>query len=85
MRAFAGLPGVSLEDPALVAVAIDRTAQGMDFAGALHLGRADHCEAFVTFDRQLIKTAKAAGLKTYERPARKRREPCSRSYRLHFT
>jgi predicted nucleic acid-binding protein len=41
LRAFAGLPRVSLEDPALVATALDRTAQGLDFADALHLGRAE--------------------------------------------
>jgi predicted nucleic acid-binding protein len=62
LRAFAGLPRVSLEDPALVATALDRTAQGLDFADALHLGRAEERGDFVTFDRRLIKAARAAGL-----------------------
>ena len=62
LRAFAGLPRVSLEDPALVATALDRTAQGLDFADALHLGRAEDRGDFVTFDRRLIKAARAAGL-----------------------
>jgi predicted nucleic acid-binding protein len=62
LRGFAGLPRVSLEDPALVATALDRTAQGLDFADALHLGRAEDRGDFVTFDRQLIKAARAAGL-----------------------
>ncbi len=62
LRDFSGLVRVSLEDPALLAIAIDRTAQGMDFADALHVGRADACSAFATFDRQLIKAARAAGI-----------------------
>ncbi len=61
LRAFAGLPRVSLEDPVLVSIALDGVDSGMDFADALHLGRADACDAFVTFDRKLIKAAKAAG------------------------
>lgn len=34
----------------------------MDFADALHLGKAGHCEAMVTFDRKFINAAKAAGV-----------------------
>jgi hypothetical protein len=29
----------------------------------LHLGRAEACDAFVTFDQQLIKAAQAAGIR----------------------
>ncbi len=68
LRAFAGLPRVSLEDPALVATALDRTAQGLDFADALHLGRAEDRGDFVTFDRRLIKAARAAGLRNVRVP-----------------
>lgn len=68
LRSFAGLPQVSLEDPALVATALDRVANGLDFADALHLGRADGCDAFVTFDRRFIKAARTAGLKTVREP-----------------
>ena len=68
LRAFAGLPRVTLEDAALIAAALDRTAQGMDFADALHLGRADHCAAFVTFDRELAKAAKGAGIANVQLP-----------------
>jgi hypothetical protein len=35
---------------------------GMDLADALHLGRADACDAFMTFDQRLLKVARAAGL-----------------------
>src|SRR3954452_15639019 len=68
LRAFAGLPRVSLEDPALVATALDRTAQGLDFAAALHLGRAEDRGDFVTFDRHLIRVARAAGLGNVRAP-----------------
>lgn len=64
LRAFAGLPGMTIEDEALVAAALDRVECGMDFADALHLGKASHCEAQVTFDRKLIKAARAAGVET---------------------
>lgn len=36
LRAFGGLPGVTVEDAALVAEALDRADNGMDFADALH-------------------------------------------------
>lgn len=57
LRDFAGLPGVTLEDPALVARALDWAEQGLDFADALHLGRAQDCTAFISFDRKLAKAA----------------------------
>ncbi len=58
LRAFAGLPRVTLEDPALAATALDWMARGMDFADALHLAKAEGCAAFVSFDRRLAKVAK---------------------------
>ncbi|MDD1535265.1 MULTISPECIES: type II toxin-antitoxin system VapC family toxin [unclassified Bradyrhizobium] len=61
LRAFAGLPTVMVEDGAMVAAALDLAERGMDFADALHLTRSGHCEAFVTFDRKLVKAAKQAG------------------------
>ncbi|HEX5327551.1 MAG TPA: type II toxin-antitoxin system VapC family toxin [Acetobacteraceae bacterium] len=60
LRRFAGLRGVALENAALVARALDWVGQGMDFADALHLGAADHCEAFATFDTDFIRAAKTA-------------------------
>ncbi|WP_027533942.1 hypothetical protein [Bradyrhizobium sp. WSM3983] len=41
--------------------ALDLAEKGMDFADALHLTRSRRCEGFVTFDRKLVKAAKAAG------------------------
>ena len=60
LRDFAGLPSVTLEDPQLAARALDWAEQGLDFADALHLGRAQNCSDFVSFDRKLAKAA--AGL-----------------------
>lgn len=60
------MPSVTVEDAAIVAGALDLFAQGMDFADALHLLKARHCERFVTFDRKFIKAAKAAGHETVQ-------------------
>lgn len=61
LRDFGGLPTVTVEDGTLVASALDLTERGMDFADALHLVRSTHCRGFATFDRKLVKAAKAAG------------------------
>ena len=55
LTAFAGLPRVTLEDPALAAKALDWTRAGLDFADALHL--AEGCEAFVSFDQRFAAVA----------------------------
>jgi predicted nucleic-acid-binding protein len=55
------MPSITLEDSDLVARALDLFSHGMDFADALHLLKAQHCEKFVTFDRQMIKAAHSAG------------------------
>jgi predicted nucleic-acid-binding protein len=56
LRAFAGLPGVSVEDPALVVKAMDWADAGMDFADALHLAAATGCESFLTFDKRFARS-----------------------------
>ena len=61
LRAFGGLPTVTVEDAEIVAEALDRAERGMDFADALHLGKSTHCEGFATFDRKFVKAARAAG------------------------
>jgi predicted nucleic-acid-binding protein len=58
LRAFGGLPNVTLEDPTLAANAIGWMARGIDFADALHLGKAQGCDAFVSFDRRFVNAAK---------------------------
>ena len=57
LRALAGLPNVRVESPAMLAEALDRAENGMDFADALHLGAAARCEAMLTFDRRFIESA----------------------------
>ena len=64
LRAFGGLPTVTIEDAGAVAAALDLAAKGMEFADALHLSRAGHCEGFATFDRRLLKAARKAGHST---------------------
>lgn len=61
LRAFAGLPTVTVADAPAVADALDLSEAGMDFADALHLRLSAGCARFVTFDRKLAKSAKQAG------------------------
>lgn len=53
LRGLAGLPGITVESPSLLAQALDWMEQGMDFADALHLSASERCTAFLTFDRRL--------------------------------
>ena len=66
LRALAGLPGVSVENPGLFAEALDRAETGMDFADALHLGAAAHCESMLSFDRRFIAAARGAAVRVVE-------------------
>ena len=59
LTAFAGLPRVNLEDPAVAAKALDWMRSGLDFADALHLAKAAGCEAFVSFDQRFAAVANA--------------------------
>jgi predicted nucleic-acid-binding protein len=62
-RVLAGSPNVSLEDTDIVAQALDWMEAGIDFADALHLLRAQNCDAFISFDRDLIRAAnRVAGI-----------------------
>jgi predicted nucleic-acid-binding protein len=61
LRALAGLENVTIEDPAEVLRALDWAEQGMDFADALHLSRAEGCRSFVSFDRGLARKARKVG------------------------
>lgn len=62
LRAFGGLPQVTIEDGPRVAAAVDLAERGMDFADALHLGRSAAQDVFLTFDRRLVKAAESAGI-----------------------
>ncbi len=65
---LAGLPGITVEDPARLAQALDWMAGGMDFADALHLGKAEGCTAFLSFDRELIRAAAGRSAVTVQEP-----------------
>ena len=54
---LSGVPTVQFEHPDRVVEALSAVQEGMDFADALHRAAAGDCEAFVTFDRNLIKAA----------------------------
>ena len=62
LRAFAGLPSVTLENAPLAAEALGWMENGMDFADALHLAKATECNRFITFDQRFIKAAKQQGI-----------------------
>ena len=55
LRAFAGLPGVVVEDAPTVARAMGWAEAGMDFADALHLAAASGCESLLTFDSRFVR------------------------------
>lgn len=57
-KGFAGLESVQVEHPLRLRRALEWLLEGMDFADALHLASADHCEAFVTFDKAFLRAAK---------------------------
>lgn len=61
LSAFAGLPGVTVDDHERLARALDWFAQDMDFADAMHLSDCDEGEALATFDRKLAATARKLG------------------------
>ncbi|HEY3776965.1 MAG TPA: type II toxin-antitoxin system VapC family toxin [Rhizomicrobium sp.] len=59
--AFAGLPSVTMQDPGLVATALDWMAKGVDLADGLHLLQSKDCEAFITFDARFANAANRLG------------------------
>lgn len=61
-ESLCGLEHVQIEDRGIVLAALNAYQQGLDFADALHLARADFCNTFLSFDQRLKKRAKAAGL-----------------------
>jgi predicted nucleic-acid-binding protein len=59
LTAFAGLPRVILEAPALAAKALEWMRRRLDFADALHVAKAGGCEGFVSFDTRFAAVANA--------------------------
>lgn len=56
-RALLGLLHVTIEEKALVIDVLEKYENGMDFADSLHVAKAQHCQAFVTFDQKLANKA----------------------------
>jgi predicted nucleic-acid-binding protein len=52
-----GLPNVHLKNPSEVSNAIEWYQNGLDFGDAIHLALSEEAEAFITFDKSLIKAA----------------------------
>lgn len=61
-ESLCGLENVQVEDRGIVLAALNAYHQGLDFADALHLARADFCSTFLSFDQRLKKRAHVAGL-----------------------
>ena len=59
LRRLLGLAGVTAEDEPAVERALDWYGRGLDFADALHLASSGSAKRFATFDRTLIRRAKA--------------------------
>ncbi|HBK09487.1 MAG TPA: hypothetical protein DDZ81_27100 [Acetobacteraceae bacterium] len=66
LEALIGLPNVTCEDDSSVRQALMWHQAGMDFADALHLAASSRATQFITFDRDMIKTAKRLGLPVSE-------------------
>jgi predicted nucleic acid-binding protein len=64
LRAFAGLPTVTIESGSVLAAALDLAEKDVDLADALHLCASSHCTGFATFDRDFVKAAQEAGYAT---------------------
>ena len=62
LRALASIEHITLEDRDAVLAALEAYDKGLDFADALHVMRSSRAATFATFDRQLVKRAKALGL-----------------------
>jgi predicted nucleic acid-binding protein len=58
LRGFCGVETVALSDADAIERALSFAERGMEFADALHLAQSNACEAFVTFDNRLARSAK---------------------------
>ena len=60
LAALVALPQVRCEDAAAISAALELARQNLDFADALHLASSNAARRFATFDRALVRRAKAA-------------------------
>ena len=64
-----GLPNVHVADAARLRQVLAWYADGLDFAGAMHLASAQHLPDLVTFDQRFIKRAGGKGSCTVREPS----------------
>lgn len=65
---LAGIVGLTVEDPEILANAIAWFREGMDFADALHLAGASHCTEMLSFDTKFAKAAEHLGTVPVRQP-----------------
>jgi len=64
LRHLVALPGVTVEDEEEVQAALELSAQGLEFADALHLCASSACTEMLTFDDRFVRRASQANPKT---------------------
>jgi predicted nucleic-acid-binding protein len=62
LEVLVGMENVQIEDADEVIEALDLMSHGVDPADAMHFASTPHGTKFVTFDRDLARTAKRAGV-----------------------
>jgi predicted nucleic-acid-binding protein len=60
LSALVALPQVRSEDASAIVEALELSRRGLDFTDALHIASSRIAERFATFDRTLIRRARAA-------------------------
>ena len=60
LSALVALPQVRSEDASTIVEALELSRRGLDFADALHIASSRMAERFATFDRTLIRRARAS-------------------------
>jgi predicted nucleic-acid-binding protein len=68
LRSLLQIAELHVESQGEISQALDWFEQGIDFADALHLATARHCDGLATFDRDFIKAAARIGLQTVAEP-----------------
>ncbi len=67
-QGLAGLPTMTVEEPGRLVQAMGWMRQGMNFADALHLAKADGFTVFLSFDQKLARLATTSGSTPVEEP-----------------
>jgi predicted nucleic-acid-binding protein len=68
LRCVLGLPNVVTQNPIEINRALLMVEDGMEFSDAVHIASSSSAAGFRTFDADLIRQAKAAGVRGVSRP-----------------